>query len=84
MYRTVSFLSTSLPFLALIIWASFVGLVQVPYIYAAYVIIFDLLLMLVAKMKWQDYQLVGGFMGIVITLSFYMIYIFFRFLLGSF
>ena len=79
MFRVLSFLSTALPLLALLLWSVGVnGYYTVPYALAGGIIFFDLLLMIVAKMKFQNYRLSAALVGVVLPVAVYAIFVLLR------
>ena len=83
--RFLSFLSTALPLLLLLFWSAGVNAYYtVPFVLGGAVVAFDIVLLVVAKMKFQAYQLVGGILGIVIPLALYAVFVLLRALWLSF
>ena len=79
MFRVLSFLSTCLPLLALLFWSVGVNnYYTIPFALAGAVIVFDLLLMIVAKMKFQNYKLAAASLGVIVPVALYAIFVLLR------
>ena len=79
MFRVLSFLSTCLPLLLLLFWSAGVNnFYTVPYALAGAVVFFDLVLMIVAKMKFQNYRLSAASVGLVLPIALYAIFVLLR------